>query len=301
MSAQIKPEFHFRDVIEFIMEGIGVVDKNEVIIYCNPAFVRIFEEESEEDIIGKPLLDYLSESQRNLVLSQTSLRKQNITSQYELEITTAKNNKKITITSVAPRFDEQGNYIGAFGAIYDITDRKRIEDELKMAHDALEERVRTRTQQLAEANEELRVEREALHQKTIALKEILNQIEDEKKKTALNMQANLDRIVLPIINRLREMPAIAESHLITLLENSLQEITSQFLDRIETRFPSLTPREMEICNLIKNGYSTKEIARTLHRSEHTILKQRKTIRKKLNIANKNINLSSYLKRIEFDQ
>ena len=80
------------------MEGIGVVDKNEVIIYCNPAFARIFEEESEEDIIGKPLLDYLSESQRNLVLSQTNLRRQNIYSQYELEITTAKNNKKATIT-----------------------------------------------------------------------------------------------------------------------------------------------------------------------------------------------------------
>ena len=178
---------------------------------------------------------------------------------------------------------------------------KLIENELKVAHDVLEERVRTRTRQLAETNEELRVEREALQQKTIALKEILSQIEEEKKKTAYNMKANMDRIVVPIINRLREMPAIADSHLITLLENSLHEITSHFLDRIESRFPNLTPREMEICNMIKNGYSTKEIARTLHRSEHTILKQRKTIRKKLKISNKNVNLTSYLKRIEFEK
>ena len=298
MCSQESMEFQFRDVIEFIMEGIGVVDKNEVIIYCNPAFVRIFEENSEADIIGKKLLDYLSESQCNLVLSQTNLRKQNISSQYELEIITAKLNKKVTITSVTPRFDKEGNYIGAFGAIYDITDRKSIENELKSAHGAMEERVQERTRQLAEANEELRVEREALHQRTIALKEILNQIEDEKKKTAANMQVNLDRIILPILNRLKENPAITDSPLIKLLEDSLQEIASRFLDRIESRYPSLTPREVEICNMIKNGYSTKEIAHSLHRSEHTVLKQRKIIRRKLRISNQKINLASYLKRIE---
>jgi len=298
-KTQIEAEFRFSDLVESIMEGIGIVDNNEVIIYCNPAFVRIFEENSEADIIGKRLLDYLSESQSNLVLEQTNLRRQNIVSQYELEITTAKQNKKVIITSISPRFDRQGKYVGAFGAIYDISDRKLIENELKLAHDVLEERVHQRTRQLADANEELRVEREALHQKTIALKEILSQIEGEKKKTASNMQANMDRIVLPIINRLKENQAIVNSPLITLLEDSLQEIASHFLDRIESRFPSLTPREVEICNMIKYGYSTKEIARTLHRSEHTVLKQRKTIRKKLKISNQNINLASYLKRIEF--
>jgi DNA-binding CsgD family transcriptional regulator len=75
-------------------------------------------------------------------------------------------------------------------------------------------------------------------------------------------------------------------------------MVSPFLHELESRFSTLTPREIEICGLIRNGYTTKQIAGVLSRSVQTVLKQRKSIRKKLRISNRRTNLASYLKSFE---
>ena len=119
----------YQELFNSVMEGIGQVDENEVMEFCNPAYAQIFEEDSIENLLGKNLLDYLAEDQRELVLSQTALHKQNISSRYELEIITAKGNKKNILVSVSPRFDKDHRYAGGFGTVIDITERKRAEAE----------------------------------------------------------------------------------------------------------------------------------------------------------------------------
>jgi DNA-binding CsgD family transcriptional regulator len=47
--------------------------------------------------------------------------------------------------------------------------------------------------------------------------------------------------------------------------------------------------------MIKNGFTSKEIAHLLNISHHTVKTHRKSIRRKLNIKNADINLASYLK------
>ncbi len=56
----------------------------------------------------------------------------------------------------------------------------------------------------------------------------------------------------------------------------------------------LTPREMEVCNLVKNGHSNKDIAGLLSIAQHTVEKHRRMARKKLGLTNQQINLHSYL-------
>ncbi|MFH1701615.1 MAG: PAS domain S-box protein [Candidatus Zixiibacteriota bacterium] len=124
-------ESNFQEVFNSVTEGIGVVDKNEVIQFCNPAFVQLFEEESIEKLIGKSLLDYIPNNEKRFLLKQTNMRKQNESSQYELEVITAKNNRRSVYASVSPRFDSNGNYSGAFGAVLDITDLKKAEEEIQ--------------------------------------------------------------------------------------------------------------------------------------------------------------------------
>lgn len=67
---------------------------------------------------------------KKVILSETKKRKEGKTSKYELEIITAKNNEKTITVSVSPRFDDNGKFAGAFGAIFDITDRKLAEKAL---------------------------------------------------------------------------------------------------------------------------------------------------------------------------
>jgi len=56
----------------------------------------------------------------------------------------------------------------------------------------------------------------------------------------------------------------------------------------------LTPTEVNICNLIRNGLQTKEIARMRGVSTATIKRHREHIRRKLKIANSDVNLATYL-------
>ncbi|MBC7195958.1 MAG: helix-turn-helix transcriptional regulator, partial [Deferribacterales bacterium] len=57
----------------------------------------------------------------------------------------------------------------------------------------------------------------------------------------------------------------------------------------------LTYTENQVCELIKIGFSTKEIAEKLNVSIDTVHTHRKNIRKKLGLSDKNINLYSYIK------
>jgi len=147
---------------------------------------------------------------------------------------------------------------------------------------------------LLQANEKLAIERQALKEKNITLKEVLGQIEEEKRQIAFQTQSNVDRVVLPVLNKLDEKMQSDDKTYVSLLRNSLTEITHPFINNLKARFLELTPREIEICNMIKNGLSSKEIASVLNTAVGTVFNQRKTIRKKLGIANDNINLSSFL-------
>ncbi len=151
-KALIISESRYRELFFGVMEGIGVVDGNEIIQSCNPAFAEIFEEDSVDAMEGRSLFDYIAEDQKEYIISLTGERRQNVSSRYEIKIKTAKNNIRIVRVSASPRFDRYGNYIGAFGTVVDLTKRRQAEEALKAAHEELENQYRERTRELEDAN-----------------------------------------------------------------------------------------------------------------------------------------------------
>jgi len=123
-----KSEGSYQELFTSLLEGVGVVDEYEKIVYCNPAYARIFEEDGPESMIGTNLLQYVTPNQKEIIQQQTAHRKMRQSSQYELGIVTANNNRKILHVSVSPRFNESGVYIGAFGNVVDITETKRLQE-----------------------------------------------------------------------------------------------------------------------------------------------------------------------------
>ena len=88
--------------------------------------------------------------------------------------------------------------------------------------------------------------------------------------------------------------AESEKAYVSLVEENLKELTSPFAGEISTQVFGLTQREIEICNMIKGGLTSKEIASLLDVSSRTVETHRNNIRKKLDIANQRINLATYL-------
>lgn len=123
-----KSERQYQELFNSVMEGIGIVDENEIIQFCNPALAQIYEEDSPQSMCGKCILDYISDKGREVIFAETDRRRMGHSSKYELDITSAQGNRKKLKLSISPRFDENGNYKGAFGAVVDITEMKRLQE-----------------------------------------------------------------------------------------------------------------------------------------------------------------------------
>ena len=139
----------------------------------------------------------------------------------------------------------------------------------------------------------LQEQKMALEQKNIALSELLGQLEIEKQFIKDNVTANAENLLLPVIQKLG-LTGKSRKY-VQLLRKNIQELTSSFGTKLIKEEAKLTSREIEICNMIKNGLTSKEIAGLLNITLGTVGRHRNNIRKKLGIISKECNLSSFLK------
>jgi hypothetical protein len=148
--------------------------------------------------------------------------------------------------------------------------------------------------ELQEINRQLTVERQALKEANTALRVVLSRIEQEKQEIRRDVNTNVERVLKPILQALSLQLPAPQKNYVQILEKSLDDITSPFVSRLSELFRSLTPTEVAVCGLIRNGMRTKEIAESRGVSEATINRHRENIRRKLAIANSEINLTTFL-------
>ena len=148
--------------------------------------------------------------------------------------------------------------------------------------------------ELQDINKQLSLERKALQESNTALRTVLTRIEEEKTEIHRNIKTNVDKVLMPILLALAlEIPP-TQGKYVEMLKTNLEEITSQFVRHLSNSYHSLTPTEITICNMIRNGMRTKEIAQTRGVSSATINRHRENIRRKLKITNDDVNLATYL-------
>jgi DNA-binding CsgD family transcriptional regulator len=99
---------------------------------------------------------------------------------------------------------------------------------------------------------------------------------------------------MPVLQGLSTQLTPAQVKYLEILQKNLQEITSPFINKLSLAYHSLTPTEIAICNMIRNGMRTKEIAEMRNISEATVNRHREKIRRKLKLTNKDVNLATFL-------
>jgi DNA-binding CsgD family transcriptional regulator len=151
-----------------------------------------------------------------------------------------------------------------------------------------EERLRERERELEDKNRNL-------EEINTALKVLLERRVEDKKEFEERVLANVKQRVLPYLDRLKGMRLGAQAlECIRILESNLQEIVSPFLHRLTSSYYDLTPQEIQVAGLVKEGKMTKEIADFLNVSTSAVDFHRKNIRKKLGLKSKKANLRSHL-------
>lgn len=177
----------------------------------------------------------------------------------------------------SPLYDSRGNVVGAIESIRDITVRKRAEEALKKR----EKDLKTKSNNLEELN--------------TALKVLLRQREQDKDEIEAKVLANFKQLAMPYIERLKKSRLDAkEADYVNILESNLINIISPFSNKLSSKYLNLTPKEIQVANLIKEGKTSKEIAELLNVSPGTVEFHRENIRVKLKLKNKKDNLRSYL-------
>lgn len=179
-----------------------------------------------------------------------------------------------------PLFKENGSIQEWVGASIDITERKRVEEDLRAK------------------TEELKAKGRALEEMNAALRVLLKQREQDKNELEERISASVKELVMPNLEELKKsLSGMKELTHVQILESNLQDIISPFVQKLSVQYLSLTQKEIQIANLIKEGKTTKEIAQFMNLSKFAIDTHRAHLRSKLGLTNKKANLRTYLSSI----
>lgn len=148
---------------------------------------------------------------------------------------------------------------------------------------------------LRESREALQDQKQSLEEANIALKVLLKQREEDRRELEKKVLTNVKELVLPYIEKLQHAPLKArEKTLVEIAATHLNDVISPFLRRLSNANILLTPQEMQVAALVKDGKPSKEIAEILNISGATVNFHRKNLRAKFKLTRRQTNLRAYL-------
>ena len=148
---------------------------------------------------------------------------------------------------------------------------------------------------LKKSQEELFEQKQSLEEANIALKVLLKQREEDKLELEKKVLTNIKDLVLPYVEKLKiSRLKPKDKTLVEIVDTHLNDVISPLLQRFANAKILLTPQEMQVASLVKDGKTSKEIADILNVSETTVNFHRKNLRVKFGLTNQRTNLRSYL-------
>ena len=296
------------------INAIAFGDLEGRITYVNEAFLRLWGGDDVSEVIGRTVFTFAQSEQDVERIIQQVFAQGNWQGEFTGK---TKDGQDMTVQLSAHLVtDEQGRPICLMCSFVDVTEKIRVQEALRQMLDELEQRVAERTIELTESNEKLRREIEerklaernlrqkerelqlnALHleETNIAMKVLLEQREKDKNELEEKVLTNVRGLLLPCLERLQSCRLNDRQKVYAdILETNLQAIISPFLHRLSSRSLNLTPAEIQVAGLVKDGKTSKEIASLMNVSERGVEFHRNNIRRKLGMTNAKKNLRSYL-------
>jgi DNA-binding NarL/FixJ family response regulator len=129
-----------------------------------------------------------------------------------------------------------------------------------------------------------------------ALRVLLEQNKIIEQDISRTIKFNLEKIILPNLEKLRDqLDNNRHQALCQIITTNLIDITKPLLPATKSSLLNkLSPSELRVANLIKQGNNTKDIGQVLNLSSQTIATHRRNIRKKLGLTNQKENLFTVL-------
>ncbi len=265
----------YKTLVQNSLTGIFIHQDGKY-VFVNDRFAQIHGSTPEE-LLGSEYLALIHPDERSILAQRAAarLKGEPVPQQYEVR-RLRKDGTTVWCEMIATRI-EYGGKPAIMGNIIDITERKRAEEALR------------------HRSEELNIQAQNLKEVNTALKVLLKQREEDKTEIEENVVSNVKKLILPYVETLKRGRLDAEQMTyVSIIESNLKEILSPFLRKFSSQYLRLTPKEIQIADLIKLGKTTKEIAELLNLSTSAIKFHRENIRAKLGLKDQPINLRTHL-------
>jgi len=270
-------EERFREMADLLPTIISELDMDFNLTYVNQAAFETFGYSQEDFEEGLNVIDMIHPDDRKRALRNTKKvikGKKLDGNEYTM---VRKDGSELTVLIHYRPIYENGRVVGIRSTLTDITNRKIAEQALRERERELE----TNTSNLEEAN--------------TALKVLLKRRHEDKTELEEKVLCNVKELVFPFLEKIRKSQLDPRQlAYMDILELNLNDIISPFLRNLSAKYVNLTPREIQVADLVKEGKSTKEIAELLISTTDAIDFHRKNLRKKLGLKNTKSNLRSYL-------
>ncbi len=269
-------EQKYRHLVETMNEGLAVQDENGLFSFVNNKFLQMLGY-SKNKVIGQKVTDFLDRANQKILQKQMRNGSKVNWLSYELVFNKKGGKKLHTIISRTPASSDINVYKGSFAVITDITKLKETEKKLR------------------KREKELEINSIHLQESNNALKVLLRNSEADKIALEEKVLSNVKELVSPLIKRMKNSQLDDNQlNLLTSIESNLEDIVSPFSRQLSSKYSNLTPKEIQVASLVKEGKSSKEIAESIASNKNMVDFHRKNLRKKLGLSNVKKNLRTYL-------
>lgn len=146
----------YKNIITNMHLGLMEVDNNDIIQFVNQGFCNI-SGYTQDEIVGKKAAQTLAVGQTKKVLKEKALaRQQGISDMYEVQVRTKNGDLKWWLVSGGPNYNNEGKLVGSIGIHLDITENKKLEQELQIQRKKAEDSSKAKESFLANMSHEIR-------------------------------------------------------------------------------------------------------------------------------------------------
>ena len=275
-KARTERELKIREsAIASSINGIAIADMEGNITYVNRSFLDMWGYDAVEKVLGRPVLEFWHKGKE----ANTVLKAVRSGANWKGGLVAKRQDGSLFDVHLCARVvaDEHGRAIAVMGSFVDISEQKKMEKALRESKAKLEER----TRMLEEVNTTLKV--------------LLERRAEDKNALMERVQLNAKELILPMLKRLRKTSLDPQQlSSLDIIESNLNNITSSFSQLLSSRHQELTPMEIRVADLIREGKNTREIAELMNLSARTIESHRLSLRKKMGIRARKEDLRFHL-------
>lgn len=193
---------YMENIIAEIPVSVYWMNKECIYLGCSNSMAKLLRLTSRHDIIGKTYADlYDEKSAEHYKRADKTVMETGVSLSLEEPLYTTDGIKKIYLSNKVPLRDSKGEITGMLGISVDITDRKKMEDDLNHAKDAAEAANHAKTEFIANMSHDIRTPLTGV----IGMAEILElELENPEQKEEAHIIHDSGEELLSMLNDILE-------------------------------------------------------------------------------------------------